>query len=1289
MSSNGAEGRITDGTARGRRLPYALSEGYVRPQERSLADKLTLAAAIAGLVRFAGAADARGGTWAKLFAQEPAVMMAALLATRAEERRARFAELIETDARGAAAELVRFARQVEAWLERASTAGRAAFAAQLRAIDSRAAVSELVRTLARAGDADPAAVAAAVRHIAGGGDTGDAIARARAARQALVDAHEQLINVVAALRPVVERRFEARLASGEIDPALGLILAELQLLGDVEARINRFPDRHVAWYFTDVLGQAPRPAVGESVLLRFTPGQAAVPIEAGAALVARPSGSPEAQHYRLVEGLRVAPVRVADARTLRFHRDPLISPQSEMGFVSGVSLATLRADGGGEWQRLFAPAAQTDVAMGLAVSSPMLALAEGRRRIEVTLGFGRRQEDEHAAAPPPGDPPVAATEEAGGDALAEAVAAVVLSDPPMIEPFGLGPPEAALPVIAGWVERLVAEAGMAPAPRLVQHACLRAATTPEQVQTIYGRIVAATLIEGRPWPDGAFRATLLDRVAAQIGGEAAAAVAAGLMARPREEVFQTLLQDAFALSLSSEAGPFAIDVVRVASCAVEAGPGIVFALSLDEAAPAIVAPPGAASPELAIRMASHARFCPLSLFEPFALETIDIAVRVEGLTRLAAFSDDGPLNTAQPFMPFGARPKDGATFLIGAPELAAKPVTRVGVTLSWADLPRSAAGFEEHYRAYGDGFRVPEPRLAPAYLTGEGWKALSDDPVAMVRRAAPGGPLLPHWRFEAAVPGRPVPPGAAAAQADFRERNAIRAGLVSLALDCPGEAFGHAAYPGALAHAMRPSYLPTQRPRPIPPAPWTPQVAAVALDYAARATITLDAPQAARPGERVTQIGPFGCQEIFPARTRPGAGLFPARLADGTLFLRIEGPGATGPVSLLFEMEAGSHQRTAFQPEGVAWHYLTATGWQPLPSWSLASDSTDGLMRSGAVAIDVPDEDVALAASEMPGEGVWLAATANRHLNAFPRLASLSTNGGRAERIDPAGEAAAGPRSWSLDPPRPGLGPIAQVGPALGGAPAETEPAFRARVAERLRHRQRVVTAWDVERLVLGAFPQVWKAKCFPALDLDGRPAPGVMTVAVVPAAPDDAAAHPGQAAMFDVLTLRRIEAFLDERSSAFARVRVRNPSYERLQLRAKVGFATLGDDGTLLRRLKLDASRFLGVWTATAPMNGFGWSLNLNDVAAYLSGLDYVRFMTDLSILHLVSDDGGAFRLYDTARAGDEGLSWRERWSLALPMSDHWITAVAEPSAEAPRAAGIGGLGIGETLVVDGMERA
>lgn len=1280
MSAAWADGRVTDGTARGRRLPYALADGYLRPQERTPADRLTLAAAIAGLIRFPDGADAAAGqgTWARLFAQEPAVMMAELLALAPEPRRVRFAELIETDPPAATAELVRFAGRVAAWLGRASTAGRAAFAAQLEAIERRSAVPELVRALAAAGDAAPAEVAATVLAITGGrGGPGDAITRARAAQQALADAHDQLLNVVAALRPEVERRFAARLASGEIDPALGLLLTELALLGEVEARINRFTDRHVAYYFEAVLGQAPLPAARESVLLRFAPGPAPVPLEEGAAVVARAAGAAEVQRYRLVEGLRVAPVRVAEARTLRFHRDPLISPLSEMGFVTGVSLATLRPDGGGAWQQLFATAAAGEVAMGVRIASPMLLLAEGRRRIDLRLGFGRRHDGEPAGA--------------DTAPLAEAVAAVVLSDPAMLAPFGLGPPEAAVPAVAAWVEALAAETGPAPAPALVQHACLREASTPAQVQAVYGRIVAATLVEGRPWPDGAFRATLVARIDALLGGTAAAQVAEGLMARPRDELFQTLLQDAFALTLTSETGPVALDVVRVAPGPPDAGPAVDFAIHLDEAAPPIAPPPGGTAPELAIRMAPHARFCPLSLFEPYALETVEIAVEVQGMRRLAAFSDDGPLLTSQPFMPFGARPKDGATFLVGAPELAAKPVTRVGLTLAWADLPRAAAGFDEHYRGYGDGFRPPAPRVQPAYLTGEGWKALSADPVEMVRRAAPGGPLLPHWRLEAAIPGRPVPPSAAAAQADFRERNGIRAGVMSLLLDCPGEAFGHAAYPAALARAMRPAFRPTRRPRPIPPAPWTPQVAAIGLDYAARATIELDAPQAARPGERVVQIGPFGDQEIYPARGRPGAGLFPARLADGALFVRIEGPGATGPVALLFEMEAGSHQRTAFQPEGVAWLYLTATGWQPLPSWSLGTDSTEGLMRSGVVAIDVPDEDVALAGAGMPGEGVWLAAVADRHLNAFPRLASLTTNGARAERLDPdAGAAGQGARDWALDPARPGLGRIVQVGAPIGGAPAETGPAFRARVAERLRHRQRAVTAWDVERLVLGAFPQVWKAKCFPAVDLDGRPAPGQITVAVVPAAPADAHAQPGQAAMFDVLTLRRIEAFLDARCSAFADVHVRNPSYERLQLRARVGFRMLGDDGTLLRRLKLDASRFLGVWTAGPPMDGFGWSLNLNDVAAFLTGLDYVRFVGDLSILHLVSDDGGSWRLYDTARAGgDEGLSWRERWSLALPMADHWITAVAEPAAEAPRAAGIGGLGIGETLVVDGMERA
>ena len=235
---------------------------------------------------------------------------------------------------------------------------------------------------------------------------------------------------------------------------------------------------------------------------------------------------------------------------------------------------------------------------------------------------------------------------------------------------------------------------------------------------------------------------------------------------------------------------------------------------------------------------------------------------------------------------------------------------------------------------------------------------------------------------------------------------------------------------------------------------------------------------------------------------------------------------------------------------------------------------------------------------------------------------------------------------------------------------------------------------------MLDAFPEVWKAKCLPAYDQRLRaPRPGAMTVVVVPAAPEDAAAVPSRPAMFDVLTLRRIERFLAGRLSAFAEAEVRNPGYERLQVRAKVGFTAGSDEsGTALRRLKLDISRFLSVWTAAAPMDGFGWSLNLNDVAAFVTGLDYVRFLTEFSILQLVADDAGQHRLHDTARSGGGGdeagngaaiLAAREPWGLALPMADHWITPLFERRSETPRATGIGGLAIGETLVVDMRETA
>ena len=53
----------------------------------------------------------------------------------------------------------------------------------------------------------------------------------------------------------------------------------------------------------------------------------------------------------------------------------------------------------------------------------------------------------------------------------------------------------------------------------------------------------------------------------------------------------------------------------------------------------------------------------------------------------------------------------------------------------------------------------------------------------------------------------------------------------------------------------------------------------------------------------------------------------------------------------------------------------------------------------------------------------------------------------------------------------------------LSGRPAEDRQSLLTRPSARLRHKQRAASPWDYERLVLEAFPHVFKVKCFPNMD--------------------------------------------------------------------------------------------------------------------------------------------------------------------------------------------------------------
>ncbi|WP_132463070.1 hypothetical protein [Rhodovulum marinum] len=178
------------------------------------------------------------------------------------------------------------------------------------------------------------------------------------------------------------------------------------------------------------------------------------------------------------------------------------------------------------------------------------------------------------------------------------------------------------------------------------------------------------------------------------------------------------------------------------------------------------------------------------------------------------------------------------------------------------------------------------------------------------------------------------------------------------------------------------------------------------------------------------------------------------------------------------------------------------------------------------------------------------------------------------------------------------------------------------------------------------------------------------------------------RAHLFDVNTLRRIRDFLAAHAPGFARIEAVNPAFERLQVRATLAFDAFRDDGAMARRVNAEIARYLSVWTAPPAMARFGWSLNARALCAHIEAFDFVRGVTDFSVLHLSGDDDGTYALLDTAQSdgrGPHGPAIRPArpWSLPLSVRDHALATAPEIRPEDPVQSGIGRLSIGDMFIV------
>lgn len=1250
---------MSRGTTQDERLPAGLEPGHVRVDEFRFEQLAAMTAGLAQRLRFYDVDLSEAGHWGELFATDETLVLARLVATDRLALQARFTAFAgwAPPAR-LAHEVLRLAQ----WLDLTFKSLAASPMPAAHALRERLAqlvrheLAEPVqwvyerfgtqvwdgRTLAQGRDRlDPVWTPAETSRAPAADESSE--------REHLRRSFSSLASTLARAQQLAQELLPQTLATPTHDPAAGLLIAFLQVYGSVQQEINRFTDAHVDFYYRRVLGLAPAastPDFVHAVARREARGRGEVELPAGLALRAGKDGAGRPVLLRTRDALTVTPLRVEQLLMLRLEHDPLISPEREFGFVTRVKATRIPAPAPEDtplsaWPLLggsragAAPAAQ-DARLGMAVASPLLLLAEGEREITLRLSFA-----------------------AAGADFAQRLETALAADDATAFFAALGP------LLRAW---LFADTDPLDAAQL---AALRAHA---------GRLLGA---DSPSPPDVGDPLGLLS------------AAAAGPPAR--ELVFDRLLNGLFEVSLTGPDGWIDVPLhVRRAPATPGAAGGIVVAIRLRPEDPPVVGCSAARHgaewptrlPLLQLRLGTGGRLHGYSLFCDLPLAEAGLAVRVRGLRRIAAFNQLGRLDAGKPFAPFGPLPTLSSYLVFGAEELARKPVRELSLRLLWGGLP--AAGFGAHYAGYRDGVGT-RPFTATMSALSEGqWLPVASQPLPLFATdpdtslpragqtlSAEPAALVRHLRNEGRF-------------ADFEA--GARDGYYRLQLSGPPGAFGHAQHATLLAQAIGASAR-RKRPLPMPEPPYTPLLEGLRLDYAAEAVMR---PRARTEGAQgpedavLLHVHPFGITELVALTAQGRAGLLPQAQYPASLYIGLGGGTPVGPLSLLFHLCEERAAEDAAPPR-YEWALLADDRWMPLPAQAVMADETDGFLSTGIVRLDLP-EGATDRNTILPAGLHWLRLSTHAAQASPAALYGVHAHGLVAQREPGSGDLATPLAPGAVEGPTrtvAGLAGVTQVGASRGLRPAEDTRQFRARVGERLRHRDRASLAWDAERLLLERFPEIGQVRCFSAQELPAEAGlqPGEVLAVVVPALPRNRSELATAAPRVHAGRLRRMQAWLCERASPFASIVVRNAAYERVQVRCCVQAARGATPGQALRRVERAIVEHLSPWFDGGRPAQFGWTLSAEEVEGRLRELPEVDAVGALSLLHVATGaDGRRYTLGDTARVGgreDRELRARLPWSLALPMRHHMLTLAGDTASAAPQPTGVSRLAVGSTFIV------
>lgn len=726
---------------------------------------------------------------------------------------------------------------------------------------------------------------------------------------------------------------------------------------------------------------------------------------------------------------------------------------------------------------------------------------------------------------------------------------------------------------------------------------------------------------------------------------------------------------------------------------------------------------------------------PYDLLRHLVLREVRIHVSAEGCHDLILHNNLGQLSPLSPFTPFGPLPSIGSYFIVGHEETRTKQLTRFDVNIEWNNLPACSGGFGTWYQAYENEKDNSKFVVSASVLADGKWlpnDLTNNQHQELFASHIKNGQLnlLAHKKLSAA---KAIPYYKAQdnqqARKPFTYTPATKAGLFKFMLQGPIGGFGHQEYQTLLTNTLtyNARVKSPQLFKVLPNPPYTPEIAAISLDYAAVSIMTLA--DTGRQDEQEFRdqffhLHPLGWEAISPLR-HPKIFQLPQFDSAGSLLIGITA-SEIQQLNLFFHLRNDSlptkpmlkelldvvddvdnnvadHLENDTSPREnyfhrisgasslIRWSYMCDNQWRAIEPKYILGDSTNGFMRSGIVTL-APLKGITSDNTRMPQGMYWLKISADTQLTHFSHLYSVYTQAVKATWQSGQHPLSEPPMVLPADTIQrtrqtlPGITGVAQICESFDGVPTETQHHLRTRISERLRHKNRALTPLDYEMLILEKFPQVYKVKCFANVRTDKTPTicPGNLLIVPVPHLSETNARN--YQVHFDGYLILAIKEFVQQLAPPFVTISIENPVYEEIQVRCAVHLKKGFHPGHYHNVLNQALCDFLSPWNPVGNNVHFGWNLSEQEIKSFIHNLEYIDFVTDFSLLRIAPSVDGLYTLNDTAAvktSSTEKIKPSYLWSIAVPIKNHYIETTGDNKAITAEVTGYDELEVGSTFII------